>query len=112
MIKEARVFKALSDETRLRIMNLLSFGELCVCDLENILKTTQSKISRHLSYLKNSGLVKDRRENVWIHYSIIDNNSFIKDLITLINKNIMDNEQIKTDIEELHKRKKNKKESC
>ena len=63
-------FKALADETRLRILNLLLRGELCVCDIMRILKVGQSKASRHLAYLRNAGLVVDRREGLWMHYSL------------------------------------------
>jgi len=61
-------FKALSDETRLRIVMLLTQGELCVCDLMAVLDLPQSKVSRHLAYLKNSGLTKSKRVEVWMHY--------------------------------------------
>lgn len=64
-------FKALSDETRLQIMTLLlEREELCVCDFVGALGETQSKVSRHLRYLYHSGLVKDRREGLWMHYRI------------------------------------------
>ena len=64
------VFNALADETRLRILNLLSEGELCVCDLMQVLKEPQSKISRHLAYLRRSGLVQGRKEGLWMHYRL------------------------------------------
>ena len=64
-------FKALSDETRLRIMTLLLENEeLCVCDFVGALGETQSKVSRHLRYLYHAGLVEDRREGLWMHYRI------------------------------------------
>ena len=64
-------FKALSDETRLQIMTLLlENDELCVCDFVGALGQTQSKISRHLRYLYNAGLVQDRRQGLWMHYRI------------------------------------------
>ena len=67
----ADTFKALSDETRLQMMALLlENDELCVCDFVEALGLTQSKASRHLRYLYNTGLVKDRREGVWIHYRL------------------------------------------
>lgn len=67
----ADTFKALSDETRLRIMALLLENqELCVCDFVGALGETQSKVSRHLRYLYHAGLVKDRREGLWMHYRI------------------------------------------
>jgi ArsR family transcriptional regulator, arsenate/arsenite/antimonite-responsive transcriptional repressor len=71
----ARILKALSDETRLRILCLLLEGELCVCDLMAVLQLPQSTVSRHLAYLKNSGWVDDRRCGVWMYYSIADNGS-------------------------------------
>jgi len=65
-------FKALSDETRLRIMMLLTQGELCVCDLMVVLDEPQSKVSRHLAYLKHSGLTNSKRAGVWMHYRLRD----------------------------------------
>ncbi|HVA66352.1 MAG TPA: metalloregulator ArsR/SmtB family transcription factor [Elusimicrobiota bacterium] len=65
-----RTFRALADETRLRIVHLLAKGELCVCDLMAVLRVPQSKVSRHLGYLKRAGLVADRREGFWRHYSL------------------------------------------
>lgn len=67
----SETFKALSDETRLRIMALLMENEeLCVCDFVGALDETQSKVSRHLRYLYHTGLVEDRREGLWMHYRI------------------------------------------
>ena len=67
----AQIFKALGDETRLRIMALLVNGqELCVCDIMAALHLPQSTASRHLAYLRNAGLVDDRRQGVWIYYKI------------------------------------------
>ena len=67
----AQIFKALGDETRLRIMALLLGGqELCVCDLMAALDLPQSSVSRHLSYLRNAGLVDDRRQGIWMYYTI------------------------------------------
>jgi ArsR family transcriptional regulator len=67
----AQLFKALSDASRLRILNLLFHsGELCVCDIESVMGFTQTKVSRHLAYLKRAGLVADRRQGLWMLYSI------------------------------------------
>jgi ArsR family transcriptional regulator, arsenate/arsenite/antimonite-responsive transcriptional repressor len=63
-----RLFKALADATRLRILGLLLTGEVCVCDIHESLKIPQSKASRHLAYLRRAGLVETRREGLWIHY--------------------------------------------
>jgi len=66
-------FKGMADETRLRILSLLSRrGELCVCDLMRVLEMPQSTVSRHMAYLKNSGWVADRREGIWVHYSLAE----------------------------------------
>lgn len=63
------IFNALADETRLRIMSLLvRHGELCVCDIVEVLEIGQSKASRHLKCLLTAGLVADRREAVWVYY--------------------------------------------
>lgn len=67
----AHVFKALSDESRLRIINLLLVsGELCVCDIERVMGFTQTKVSRHLAYLRRVGLIDGRRQGLWMLYSI------------------------------------------
>jgi len=66
------IFKALSDETRLRILKLLEHGELCVCDLFSALDMVQPKVSFHLSVLKDAGLIVDRKEVRWVHYRFDD----------------------------------------
>jgi ArsR family transcriptional regulator, arsenate/arsenite/antimonite-responsive transcriptional repressor len=66
-----RFFVALSDKTRLRLLNLMGPDEVCVCFLVEILGVGQSKISRHLSYLRQTGIVAARREGKWIHYRIV-----------------------------------------
>ncbi len=65
-------FKALADVNRLRILNLLLHGELCVCDIQFVLEASQPNVSRHLSYLKNSGLVLDRRDGFRIFYRLAE----------------------------------------
>ena len=64
------LFRALADATRLRILGLLLTGEVCVCDIHESLKIPQPKASRHLAYLRRSGLVDTRREGLWIHYRL------------------------------------------
>jgi ArsR family transcriptional regulator, arsenate/arsenite/antimonite-responsive transcriptional repressor len=64
------LFKALADRTRLRILGLLLTGEVCVCDIHESLKIPQPKASRHLAYLRRSGLVETRREGLWVHYRV------------------------------------------
>ena len=64
------LFQALGDPTRLRILNLLAAGDLCVCYFVEILGDPQPKISRHLAYLRRAGVVDARREGKWIHYRL------------------------------------------
>jgi ArsR family transcriptional regulator len=75
------IFKALSDETRLRIIKLLEQGELCVCDIVAALDMVQPKVSFHLSALKEAGLIKDRKQGKWIHYSLNEKDMFRRLLI-------------------------------
>jgi len=64
------MFRAFSDRTRLRILHLLRGGELCVCDLVDVLGVPQPKTSRHLAYLRRAGLVVARKEGLWCHYRL------------------------------------------
>ena len=66
------LFKALADRTRLRILALLAKGEVCVCDINEALNIPQPTASRHLAYLRRSGLVLDRREGLWVYYRIAE----------------------------------------
>ena len=72
MRKLEKTFKGLADGTRLRILNLLLHGELCVCDVQHVLGALQPNISRHLTYLKNAGLVVDRRDGPRMCYRLAD----------------------------------------
>src|SRR5256885_581120 len=65
-------FRALADQTRLRLLNLIRDDEVCVCFFVEILKTNQPKISRHLAYLRRAGIVGARREGQWIHYRVVE----------------------------------------
>jgi ArsR family transcriptional regulator len=67
-----RLFRALGDETRLRIVALLSHGELCVCHIETALDLNQSTASRHLGILRAAGVVDCRREGTWVYYRITE----------------------------------------
>src|SRR5204862_5254720 len=66
----ALFFSALADRTRLRLLNLMRDGEVCVCFLADTLETNDPKISRHLAYLKRADLVTSRRDGKWMHYRI------------------------------------------
>jgi ArsR family transcriptional regulator, arsenate/arsenite/antimonite-responsive transcriptional repressor len=66
----SQLFRALGDETRLRIVALLSHGELCVCHLEAALELSQPNASRHLGILRAANVVQARREGTWVYYSL------------------------------------------
>ena len=68
--RAANLFRALSDPTRLRLLQRLRGGELCVCDLMAALRIPQAKTSRHLGYLKKAGLVAARKEGLWSYYRL------------------------------------------
>src|ERR1043165_3735886 len=70
LLRSARVFHALSDETRLAIVDRLRGGERCVCELQDALDAAQSRLSFHLKTLKDAGLVTDRRDGRWVHYAL------------------------------------------
>ena len=80
--RAGRLFHALSDQTRLQILERLRAGERCVCDLTGALDAAQSRLSFHLKVLKDSGLVTDRREGRWMYYTL--NRETLGDLTDLV----------------------------
>jgi len=80
--KKNKVFKALADEIRLRILSLLTTREMCVCEIMVALDLTQPTASHHLRILENAGLVKDRKEGKWVFYSLSDL-SLVKNVLRL-----------------------------
>lgn len=97
----AQTFKALSDPLRLRLINLLRQKEsLCVCELVALLEQNQSTVSRHLSYLKNSGLVSSWRVGVWIHYSLNKNQLDLLDF-KIFEQRLLETDLVQTDNQRL-----------
>lgn len=87
-------FKGLADSNRLRILNLLLHGELCGCDIQYVMGTSQPNVSRHLTYLKNCGLVTDRRVGFRVFYSLAeDRHEVLKPLFRFL-RGAFDNEEI------------------
>ena len=70
LVSLENTFKALADRTRLRIIGLLRAGEICVCDIYESLALPQPTVSRHLAYLRKTGLVETRRDGLWVHYRL------------------------------------------
>ena len=79
------ILKALADETRMRILNLLRFGQLCVCEIEDILEINQSNASRHLTKLKGAKIIVAHKQSQWVYYSLNDklltDHSFVRILL-------------------------------
>src|SRR5512136_338481 len=89
------IFKSLGDETRLRLLALLlEEDELCVCYLVDVLQLPQSTVSRHLSLLKRAGWLKDRREGVWIYYSICRSPAQVQQFLLPVLRNFLNATEI------------------
>lgn len=97
-------FKGLSDETRLRIVALLSHGELCVCHLVAALDMPQSTVSRQLGVLRHAGLVSARREGTWVHYALAEpKNALLKAQLDVLKRQFGAESKLKRDVERLLK---------
>lgn len=100
------IFKALGDENRIRILNLLLKQELCVCEIETLLDMTQSNVSRHLNKLKSAGVITNEKKSQWVYYKV--DNGFIEGnylLYEFIKKKMDENAQLLKDVERLKKYK-------
>jgi len=98
-----KLFKALSDETRIRILKVLLERECCVCEVMQALDITQSRASRNLAILEDAGFVKSRRDGLWIVYSIDERrmNSYAAPLIELLRSSLVNEDTILQDRERL-----------
>ena len=95
MKNEAGIFKALADETRLRILLLLLDGELCVCEIIAALELPQSTVSRHLAYLKRTGWVSDRKQGVWMYYRLDSGDDKLRNPLTaLLQESLADSAEL------------------
>jgi ArsR family transcriptional regulator len=108
-----RMFRAFADRTRLRILYLLRPGELCVCDLVRVIGVPQPKISRHLAYLKKSGLVTARKDGFWMHYKLAPaKNAFHQKLIECLSCCLGDVPELARDAKQLSNGCKNNGDAC
>lgn len=102
MLDNIRIFKALADETRLRILTLLLSGELCVCEVTAALDLPQSTASRHLAYLRKAGWVLDRRQGVWMYYRLNDDGHPLRtELRRVIERCLADEPEARHNLEKL-----------
>jgi ArsR family transcriptional regulator, arsenate/arsenite/antimonite-responsive transcriptional repressor len=99
-----KLFRALGDETRLRIVALLSHGELCVCHLEKALDLSQPNVSRHLGILRAAGVVDGRRDGSWMYYSLAtQEHEAVKSMLDQLVKNFVAKRTIRADHTKLRK---------
>jgi ArsR family transcriptional regulator, arsenate/arsenite/antimonite-responsive transcriptional repressor len=100
-----RIFKALSDETRLRTLVLIAQAELCVCEVTQILNMGQSRISRHLNILRDAGLVAVRRQGTWMFYRLAEGESsqYHMRIVEVLRNWTADNDLVGTDLAKLGK---------
>jgi ArsR family transcriptional regulator len=102
MRKTVKAFKAMSDETRLRVLNLILERECCVCEIMQALEISQSKASRHLSALYDAGFLKFRKEGLWSLYAIDDGmEDYLSDMVSAAKKSLIENKEAKMDRERL-----------
>lgn len=108
MIKEfEKVFKALADRNRLRIVNLLSSKPLCVCEITYILQMSQSTISGHLKVLKEAGIVIDQKNKLWVDYHLNKENDWINRVIEVVKGESTDDSLMENDLRILEKADRN-----
>jgi ArsR family transcriptional regulator len=104
MREAVKAFKTLSDETRLRILNLILERECCVCEVMQALQISQSKASRGLTALYDAGFLKQRKEGLWSLYSIdTETKDYLSDLTDVARKALKDNKLVAQDKERLQK---------
>ncbi|MDD2376707.1 MAG: metalloregulator ArsR/SmtB family transcription factor [Clostridia bacterium] len=96
-----KLMKSLSDEIRLRIINILYYSDLYVCEIVDILKLPQSTVSRHLTIMKNTNVIEDTKDGSWIKYSIVKNDSYNNIVKNIIEKELINDNKLKCDIENM-----------
>jgi ArsR family transcriptional regulator len=103
MKETVRCFKALSDPNRIRIIKLLEIQPLCVCEITSILGLATSTVSKHLSILKEAGFIFEQKEGKWVNYHLnrATRQSTVRELLSVISKNDLDDSTIQTDLEKI-----------
>src|SRR4030042_4649964 len=95
-----KIFKALSDQNRIRILKMLEKKELCVCEISEVLRLANSTVSKHLSILKEAGLIVDYKDGKWVNYKLIQSpeSVYIRELMTLIKSWLVDDAAVRADL--------------
>jgi len=95
MKNELKVFKALSDKNRLRIIKMLEVKPMCVCEITAALNLAPSTVSKHLSLLNDAGLIQDIKRGKWVNYSLASMAShFVRDILRLISRSFINDTEI------------------
>lgn len=108
--KTEKILKALSDKNRLRIINMLTVKEMCVCEITEILNLSQSTVSGHLRVLKEAEIVEDKKDGLWVEYNLYKNDEFISGLTDSILKTFKNDKNLKKDIQKA--KKTDRKQLC
>lgn len=103
MKRAIKIFKALSDKNRLRILLMLSQGPLCVCEIQDILKVTVSTVSKHLSILRDAGFITDEKAGKWVIYTLntATRENILQQMMIILPMWLNDDELIKADLEKV-----------
>jgi len=104
MVDLAEFLKALSDETRLRIIALLYQKEMCVCEICDVLGESQPKVSRHLAKLRDVDLVRDKRQSQWVFYYLNIDDKTASEIISAIIRNVEEQPILSKDIQRLNEK--------
>ena len=107
-----KIFKALSDKNRLRIIKMLEVKAMCVCEITSVLRLAPSTVSKHLSLLHEAELIKDRKEGKWVNYSLSRKSrlAFESEILRLLRRSLEDDPEILSDRAEA--KKVDRKELC
>ncbi len=107
-----KVFKALSDKNRLRIMKMLEAKPMCVCEITAVLNLAPSTVSKHLSLLHEAELIEDRKEGRWVNYSLPSKSQipFVSEMLKLLRRSLRDDPEVLVDMEKA--KKVNRVELC
>lgn len=99
-----KIFKALSDKNRLRIVKMLHERELCVCEITEVLNLAVSTVSKHLAILKDANIISDRKDGRWVNYKINNRaNIDLKNILQIVSRNLTNHELIQIDLNKVIK---------
>lgn len=108
--KTVKIFRALGDPNRIRIMKMLEVRELCVCEVKEVLALSNSTVSKHLSLLHDAGLIKQTREGKWVNYAINSKSEdeLVRSVVSLLKSSLTEDESVRSDSETLKNVDRNK----